>query len=85
MLTSSNLEWAFGVVGCFSGRRRIDFFLKAFLRSFNVGRHDEDRPSNSRSSAIFSISSNIYDTFKNSALKIKVCKGGVSENMAPEN
>ena len=32
-IISSNLEWALGTVGCFSGNIAMDFFLKCFLNS----------------------------------------------------
>ena len=31
-MISSNLEWAFGTVGCFSGNIVTDFFLNSFLK-----------------------------------------------------
>ena len=35
-LTSSNLVWAFGTVGCFSGNIVSDFFLKALFKSLRL-------------------------------------------------
>ena len=33
LLSSTNLEWAFATLGCFSGNNNIDFFLNCFFNS----------------------------------------------------